>query len=331
MAFWNFIKQLARNAVERSFGSDSEYLKNFDENSGYVVDASTKKVADGFDTFGKSFGSGVSNWWKGFTGSGLTQRDIDLNAMNMQNVEDTAAAQVRGYEKAGVNAALMYGNGASNSAPQASASGSVGNMSELMQILLLPQQMKMMSAQTKQTEANTLKTLSETDQIKQVMEWYPSVTENTISEIVSRTGINVANISKAEAETDLAKAEKVIKDAEGKYADRLNKAKAEYEEAKDNESKAKAAADYARAAMDQFELKYAKAHNAKLSSSSILALASAIMTGLGDVSDSIAKSIAEVFSSDSSEYDGHDVNHTYFKAFGDLGRKFAYNYHGGSR
>lgn len=261
-----------------------------DENGNSLLGTALGRFAD-------SFTSGVSNWWKGFTGSGLTQRDIELNNMNMQNVEDTAAAQVAGYNKAGINSALMYGNGASNSAPQASAAGPTGNMSELIQLLALPSQMKLLDAQAKQTNASANKTVAETQQIKQVMDWYPMLNEATIQELVTKTGLEFANISKVNAETDLAEAEAAIKHSEAKFADRLNAAKVAFEEARTDESKASAAASYARAAMESFELSYAQKHNAKLSSSSILALASAIMKGLGDGAEKFGKAIADVLGS----------------------------------
>ena len=101
----------------------------------------------GIKTGWEKFADGLSNWWKGFTGSGLTQRDIDLNQMNMQNVMDQASAEVAGYKKAGINPALMF-SGGSSIAPQASSSGSVGNMSELLQAIMLPAQIKNIVSQS---------------------------------------------------------------------------------------------------------------------------------------------------------------------------------------
>lgn len=265
-----------------------------------LADSASSGIKSGWE----KFTDGISNWWKGFTGSGLTQRDVELNNMNMQNVEDTAAAQVAGYQKAGVNPALMYGNGASNSAPQASSAGPVGNMSDLIQLLALPSQMKLLDAQAKQTNASANKTVAETEQIKQVMDWYPMLNEATIQELVTKTGLEFANISKVNAETDLAEAEAAIKHSEAKFADRLNAAKVAFEEAKSDESKASAAASYARAAMESFELDYAKKHNAKLSSSSILALCSAIMKGLGDGAEKFGKAIADAIGSGDFEPTG---------------------------
>ena len=247
-----------------------------------------------------AFVDGLTNWWKGFTGSGLTQRDKDLNEMNMQNVEDTAAAQIAGYQKAGVNPALMYGSGASNSAPQAASSGAVGNMSELMQLLALPSQIALMGAQTKQTNAQAVKTATETGQIKQIMDFYPKLTESTIGELVSRTGLNIANVSKSEAETANLAIDKIIKQAEANEASAFFKARREYEEAKDDESRASAAASAARAAWDIYEKEYTESHNgARPSSSSILALANAITGWLGINPDSpSAQRIVQVVADD---------------------------------
>lgn len=246
---------------------------------------------------------GLENFWKGVTGTGLTQRDIAMNEMNMQNVEDTAAAQVAGYQKAGVNPALMYGSGASNSAPQASDTGMSGNMSELMQLIMLPMQMKMLNAQAKNIDANTQKQISETDQIKQVMQFYPRLTEHQIAEIVSRQGLNISNMNKADAETAILQFEKIIKSAEADESSAYYKARREYEEAKSVEAKAAAAAHAAQAAWTTYQKEFTEQHNGAMpSSSSILALVEAISSWLGvspegatsEVSDAVTRAVASV-------------------------------------
>lgn len=131
--------------------------------------ASGRKVQDvstenGLTRFMESFTDGISNLWKGITGSGLTARDIQLNEMNMQNVRDTAQAQTEGYQKAGVNPALMFGGGA-QTAPQSSGVPTTGSMSELMQFFMLPMQMKMLGAQIGNINADTDKKIAETGRI----------------------------------------------------------------------------------------------------------------------------------------------------------------------
>lgn len=258
------------SAMEDAYGSlDSSSASAFDDFSNRLVSGWNK------------FTAGLDNWWKGFTGSGLTQRDIDLNQMNMQNVEETASRQVAGYNKAGVNSALMYGNGASNSAPQTSATGGVGNMSDLMQVIMLPKQLKMMDAQTRNIEADSEKKIADTEHVKQIIEWYPNVSEGTVAELWSKVGLNYQHMDESEAKEELTRAEKVIKDAEGKFAEQLQQAKLALTAANTQEAKANALQSATHAAFEKFELEYAQKNNARLSSSSILALVSAITSWLG--------------------------------------------------
>ena len=226
-------------------------------------------------------GEGIENLWKGATGSGLTQRDIELNKMNIQNVEDTAAAQVAGYQKAGINPALMYGAGGQQAAPNSSTTG-IGSLSDLMQVLMLPSQIKLMNAQAKNTEANTQKQISETEQIKQVMQFYPRLTEHTIAEITSRTGVNLQNISESEARTEVLAFEKIIKENESKYSEEFYKLRNRVEEATELNAKASALNAYMQALWTEYETQYTREHDgARPSSSSLLALADAVMSWLG--------------------------------------------------
>lgn len=241
------------------------------------------------------FVNGIRNWWRGTTGSGLTERDKQLNDMNMQNVEDTAAAQTRGYLKAGINPALMYGSGGQQTAPQSSAVGT-GSLSDLMQALMIPSQIKLMNAQAKNTEANTQKQISETEQIKQVMQFYPRLTEHTIAEITSRTGLNLTNISKSEAEIAIAEFEKIIKSNEAKYSDEYFRLRNRVEEASELNQKASALDAYMKALWTEYETDYTKKHDgARPSSSSLLALADAIMSWLDiDPNDTGSKLVSTV-------------------------------------
>ena len=278
-------------ATDDSFGNS---LKNFGGNiasSGWF-----SKFSHFVEDLG--IGEGIENLWKGFTGSGLTKRDIELNQMNMQNVEDTAAAQVAGYQKAGINPALMYGAGGQQTAPSSSAVGT-GSLSDLMQVLMLPAQIKLMNAQAKNTDANTQKQISETEQIKQVMQFYPRLTEHTIAEITSRTGLNLTNISKEEANIAILDFEKIIKSNEAKYSDEFYRLRNRVEEATELNQKASALDAYMKALWIEYETNYTKEHNgARPSSSSLLALADAIMSWIGvdgsEVGGVITQKVTEV-------------------------------------
>lgn len=150
-----------KNIASMIEGMLKKFVKHY---SGVDIGEANQNVFSSEGSAFDKFLSGIGNWWKGFTGSGLTQRDIELNNLSMQNVEEQASHEVAGYNKAGINPALMYSGGV-GTAPQASASGSVGNMSELVQLLSLPYQLKMLKAQTENVQANTEKTRKDTEKV----------------------------------------------------------------------------------------------------------------------------------------------------------------------
>lgn len=114
-----------------------------------------------YDKMDKSLSS-VKNQ---LTQEGLTGQQVAMNDLQMQNVEDQYQRQVSGMQKAGINPALMFQSG-SSSAPSASPSASNGvNMSEIMQLSLLPLQAKMLKAQTANVNADTYKKEAETGKI----------------------------------------------------------------------------------------------------------------------------------------------------------------------
>lgn len=245
--------------------------------------ATGQKVSsdNGMTRFMESFSDGVSNLWKGITGSGLTARDIQLNEMNMQNVRDTAQAQTEGYQKAGINPALMFGSG-QQTAPQSSGVPTTGSMSELMQLALMPLQAGMMQAQIGNVKANTAKTLTDTEQIKQIMEWYPRLSQANLEKLISSKGLDIANTNKAEADKAIADIEKIIKSAEADNAAALYKARVALTEAQTEAEKARKAKELADEAWTVYETQYTKEHDgARPSSSSILALIDAISSWTG--------------------------------------------------
>lgn len=225
-----------------------------------------------------------------FTDAHATQGEIERNEMQMQNVEDTYQRQVAGMQKAGLNPAMMYQSGASGSAPSVSTSGSGAgmNMSDLMELFLLPTKKKALEADISNTEAKTdrerqdiKESEARTENINLINKYYPEMREAELDEIAASVGVKLSEIGRISLENELTKVKTAIADSERKFADRMNQAKLDYENAKTDEAKQSAAESFARAAMESFELKYAKENNAKLSSSSILALASAISSALG--------------------------------------------------
>lgn len=226
----------------------------------------------------------IESLWNRFTQSGLTGAQVAENEMSMQNAEDIYQRQVTGMQKAGLNPALMFNNGASGTAPSApSQSDAALSMSDLMQAVMMPLQRQMLQSQIENVRANTKKQVAETDTERNRAEnlalvnlYYPSIQEGTLSKMASEIGVNLSTVDKNEVDTALKWIQKEIADKENKFAEAYYKARAEYESAKSDEARANSARAGADALMIAFERQYAQVHGAKLSSSSVLAIASAI-------------------------------------------------------
>lgn len=217
-----------------------------------------------------------------YTDSAPTSGEVQRNEMQMQNIEDSYQRQVSGMQKAGLNPALMYQSGVGGNAPSVqTGSSSPASMSELMQLMMLPKQLRMLDAQTRNIDADSEKKIADTEHVKQIIEWYPNVSEGTVAKLWSEVGLNYQHIDESEAKEKLARAEKVIKDAEGKFAERLQEAKLALAEAQTQEAKDNALQSATHAAFEKFELEFAQKNGARLSSSSILALVSALTSWLG--------------------------------------------------
>lgn len=142
----------------------------------------------------------LSNFMKATTQSGVTQQQVELNDMQMQNVADQYGKEVEGMQAAGLNPALMYKSGAT-SAPTAPSPTSNGSMSDLMQLVMLPLNKKMLKAQIANVEADTQKKGAETENIK-------VLTPAQYDEVVSKIRLNNKGLSEADARiaADLANA-----------------------------------------------------------------------------------------------------------------------------
>lgn len=247
----------------------------------------------------------IDNWLAGATGSGLTAAEKATNQFNADEAEKqrqweadmqntSYQRQVRDMQAAGVNPALAMSNGQpstpSGSAAQATSPSMNGiNMSDLMQLFLIPGQRKLLDAQAKATLAGADKSRAEigeiegrTEQLRLINQYYPQVTETSLDKIASEIGLNMSSINKTNLEADLVSVDTVIKSAEADHASAFYKARADYESAHGDEARANAAAAAARAAWDEFETSWSKSHNgARPSASATLALVSAITSWLG--------------------------------------------------
>ena len=146
--------------------------------------------------FIKSLGNGLSSLWRGVTGTGLTTAQEQANAFSSNEAQKqrdweeemsntSFQRQVADMQAAGVNPALMYGNGSSGaSTPSGSSASSVSpsqgaSMSDLMQLFLLPQQKELMSAQAENLRASAKKSGVQTEKIAEEIGLVRSKIENS--------------------------------------------------------------------------------------------------------------------------------------------------------
>ena len=174
-----------------------------------ITKSAFKLLKDG--ELNDSIANAGSSLWNRFTQSGLTGAQVAENEMSMQNAEDIYQRQVTGMQKAGINPALMYQNGASGSAPSAPSQSDAGlSMSELMQAVMMPLQRQMLQSQIENVRANTEKQVAETDTERNRAEnlalinlYYPSIQEGTLSKMASEIGVNLSTVDKNDADTAL--------------------------------------------------------------------------------------------------------------------------------
>lgn len=237
-------------------------------------------------------GSGhLDNYLKGITQSGVTAQQAGLNDMQMQNQEDIYQRQVTGMQKAGLNPALLYNSG-SSSAPSAPSGSNMAaaSMSDLLQAMMIPAQIKMMKAQTENilAAADQKRAQTETEGIRQealrlANQYYPSVQEATLDKIFSEIGVNDKTIDEKAANAALTWSKQFLQEKENKYADDYFHWRNELEKAKTGEAIQSAANHMASAAWTGYQQSYAKSHGALLSGSPLVALAGMLSQSLSNI------------------------------------------------
>lgn len=180
-------------------------------NAANLVNKWVKNLSNGVSRLVNS--SPAQNWLKGVTGSGLTQSDIEQNQWNADEAQKARDweeyMQSTNYQRvtgdmaaAGLNPAMMYGQGVGVSTPSgASASGSGGNpvsagaLDSLLNVVFAQQRLRNMKADEENTKKDTELKGSQieinTNQVDQI--------KANIDKLVSETKLNeeqTANVAK---------------------------------------------------------------------------------------------------------------------------------------
>lgn len=240
----------------------------------------------------KDAGSGyLDNLVKGWTQSGVTAQQSGLNEMQMQNAEDIYQRQVSGMQKAGLNPALMYQSGVSSAPSAPSGTNMAGaSMSDLMQLLLLPVNRRLLEAQTDNVKAaaDQKRAETETEGIRQetmraALAYYPEMQEATLDEIFSRIGLNWSSANERDASAALAWSKKFLQDKENQYSDEFFHWRNELEKAQTTEAIQAAADHMAQAAWLGYQKTFAQTHGVLLSGSPLIAIASMMSHSLSSI------------------------------------------------
>lgn len=149
----------------------------------------------------------LESLWNKYTDSGATGRDVAVNNMQLQNLVDSPQKTVEGYQKAGLNPALMYGSAPSPASTPVSGTSSTG-FSDLLAALSLPMQLKQMQANINHINADTdnieldNQFLSKTmDARSRSPELANNLTEEQTKQIRDNRSLIVENIKKVIEET----------------------------------------------------------------------------------------------------------------------------------
>lgn len=82
----------------------------------------------------------------------MTDAELQANDLSMQNMQEQWQRNVTGMQQAGLNPALMYGSSPSGSAPTASTDTGSGSLSDLMQLISLRKEMKVLDSQAEKNK-----------------------------------------------------------------------------------------------------------------------------------------------------------------------------------
>lgn len=259
-----------------------------------------------YSLFGKLFGKngGLNSMFNSITGSALTPAQREANSFEAQQAQNQMDFQERmsntEYQRgvadmkaAGINPALMYGNGANGaSTPSGAMAASespgipdvVGLMTALSNLSLLKAQRDNIRSQTKEREQNIEESKSRVKINELAAEYYPALTEGQLSKIsaeiskfYSSSEVDKHNVAYVDAQTALAETRNFVEKLQADWVDRLN-------EAKTDEAKANVARAFAAAAYDNYFISYGKSHGGQLPGyNQALGIASAIQDVFGKV------------------------------------------------
>lgn len=240
----------------------------------WLDNAITKLIVKHHDSdVGKFSQNLVSSLIGKYAGTNLTGAEREANEWAAQREDTFHQRTVADMQAAGLNPALMYGNGASGASPSASvAPGSADPMS-LVQLAMLPEQLRQMKAQTSQILADA--DLKRADKAyREAQTNYQNLLNRFLPE---RNAAELAQIwsitNYQEAAAALSWANAQYTDKQSEYYDAFAEAKLALEKAQTSNFENEAALAKVREEFERIQKNYAAANNVLMSSNEKIALA----------------------------------------------------------
>lgn len=246
----------------------------------------------------------AKSWIVSQTGSELTGAEQQANAFSSQEAQKEREwqeqmratnyqTQVADMQAAGVNPAVLYGNGASSSTPSGASASSVApnapaSLSDMMQLIMLKKQMKKLDAETeniksqsKLNEKSAAKTEAETGLVTLQAEYYPGLTSAQIADINAHVRLQGAQASEARAQAAFVQASTLLKEQETKWYPYLKRIEASLGTAQASEARARAREADMKALVEEFRKSYMDKYHTDVPAGAWVSLVSLLATTFG--------------------------------------------------
>lgn len=254
------------------FGKDNE----FDNASGNVFNQLAK---------------GADNYLRSALHTGLTDEELQRNALMRENRQTEMSDAVKGLEAAGLNAGLVYGSSPSTGNPQSSPGSSTAGLGELLQLAMMPAQIANLNAQTSNIKAQTGLTEQKTRTEEQISRIKKIAADFGVEFTQTQIDSMLADIANKDADTDMKRSQTDLIDSQKTAQDIAN----EYLPSKYFVEIDKLSADaaFARAneAMQRVQYEYARENGVLMSNNDLITLATYLIDLFG-ISKSDAKARA---------------------------------------